>query len=84
MITFSDKVKDVVKLIPKGKTLSYKDVATIVGSPNGARAVARVMSQNFDTNVPCHRVIRSNGELSGYNRGGTKQKRLLLENEGYK
>lgn len=65
---FSEKVRDVVRKIPRGKTMSYKEVASKAGNPRAARAVARVMSQNFDSTVPCHRVICTNGTLGGYNR----------------
>lgn len=79
--TFSDRVRAVVRAIPKGTTLSYKEVAARAGNPKGARAVARVMAANYDPTVPCHRVIRSDGGLGGYNRGGIEAKRTLLENE---
>jgi len=65
--TFSERVKAVVRCIPRGKTLSYKEVAELAGAPRAHRAVARVMSQNTDASVPCHRVIRSDGKLGGYN-----------------
>ena len=79
---FNEKVKDVVRKIPRGKTMTYKEVATKAGNPNGARAVARVMSANYDPTVPCHRVIRADGGLAGYNRGGIDAKRKILQNEG--
>ncbi len=65
-------VEKVVRDIPSGKTLSYKEVAMRAGSPNAARAVGMIMSHNKDKNVPCHRVIRSDGKIGGYNgiRGG--------------
>lgn len=78
---FSDKVKAAVKKIPPGNTMSYKDVAIIAGNPASARAVAAILSKNFDQNIPCHRVIKSNGKLGGYNRGGSAQKRKLLDQE---
>ena len=64
---FSEKVRTIVKQIPKGKTLSYKEVAIKAGNPRAARAVARVMSTNYDPLIPCHRVICTNGTLGGYN-----------------
>ncbi len=79
---FSEKVRAVVRKIPKGQTLSYKEVAVRAGSPHAYRAVATVMSHNFDPTVPCHRVIKSDGTLGEYNRGGTPKKRLLLQSEG--
>jgi methylated-DNA-[protein]-cysteine S-methyltransferase len=80
--TFGEMVKDVVRKIPRGKTMTYKEVATKAGNPNGARAVARIMSANYDPTVPCHRVIRTDGGLAGYNRGGMDAKRKILQNEG--
>lgn len=80
--SFSEKVKDVVRKIPQGKTMSYKEVGAEAGNPNGARAVARIMSANYDPTVPCHRVIRTDGKLAGYNRGGIDAKRKMLQNEG--
>lgn len=81
MATFSDTVKAYVRSIPKGETRSYREVATAVGKPRAYRAVANVMAQNFDETVPCHRVIRADGSLGGYNRGGTRAKRTILELE---
>lgn len=64
---FSERVREIVKQIPKGKTLSYKEVAIKAGNPRASRAVARVMSTNIDPLIPCHRVICTNGALGGYN-----------------
>lgn len=80
--TFSDSVKNVVRKIPKGKVLTYTEVAIKAGSPRAARAVANIMAKNYDPDVPCHRVIRSDGSLGGYNRGGIKKKRDILLSEG--
>ncbi len=82
MKTFADKVRDVVKKIPKGKFMTYKEVASKAGNPNAARAVGAVMRTNYDESIPCHRVIRSDGSLGSYNRGGTSRKRELLQTEG--
>jgi methylated-DNA-[protein]-cysteine S-methyltransferase len=78
---FSSLVKEIVRNIPKGSTLSYKEVAKRAGNPRAARAVARIMASNYNPNIPCHRVIRSDGTLGGYNRGGEKQKRVILKSE---
>lgn len=83
MSEFSDKVRIVVQNIPPGKVMTYKEVAVASGRPKAARAVANIMAANYDTDVPCHRVIRSDGTLGGYNRGGTEKKRSILEQEGY-
>ena len=62
--------------------MTYKEVAQAAKHPLAARAVANIMAKNFDPTVPCHRVIRSDGGLGGYNRGGTAVKRRLLIEEG--
>lgn len=82
MSEFEKKIRDIVRTIPKGQYLSYKEVAERVGNPNASRAVANVMAKNYDPDIPCHRVIRSDGKLGGYNRGGTKRKRAILRAEG--
>lgn len=82
-MNFTDKAKKVVSKIPKGEVLTYKEVAILVGYPKASRAVANAMASNYDPNVPCHRVVRSDGGLGGYNRGGTEVKRAILHREGY-
>ena len=79
---FREKVLTIVRNIPKGKTMTYKEVATKAGSPGGARAVGSYMKANYDKNIPCHRVIRSDGVIGQYNRGGSDAKRKLLIMEG--
>lgn len=79
---FTTKVKNVVKTIPKGKVMTYKEVAAKAGNPMAFRAVANIMAANYDPKVPCHRVIRSDGGLGGYNRGGIDAKRAILQAEG--
>lgn len=64
---FSARVKDIVRCIKRGSTLSYKEVATRAGNPKASRAVAMIMSKNHDVSIPCHRVICSNGGVGGYN-----------------
>jgi len=80
--SFKERVLAVVRDIPKGSTLTYKEVATRAGSPGASRAVGTIMSRNLDSTVPCHRVIRSDGKVGNYNRGGEKTKRGLLKMEG--
>ncbi len=82
-MTFSENVRKVVKAIPEGKVLTYKAVAQKAGNEKAARAVANLMAKNYDLEIPCHRVIRSDGTLGGYNRGGIDKKRAILQNEGY-
>lgn len=79
---FAEKVRAVVRKIPKGKTMTYGTVAKLAGSPGAARAVGTIMAGNYDATVPCHRVIRSDGSIGDYNRGGSKAKRALLIKEG--
>ena len=81
-IPFSEKVKAIVAAIPKGKTMTYKEVAAKAGNPNAARAVGSVMKKNYDPKVPCHRVIRSDGVIGQYNRGGSAEKTRKLKEEG--
>ncbi|MFA5086952.1 MAG: MGMT family protein [Candidatus Paceibacterota bacterium] len=77
---FKDKVLAVVEKIPKGNTMTYKQVAKLAGSPKAYRAVGNILNKNYNPKIPCHRVIRSDGTVGGYNRG-TKTKKELLEEE---
>lgn len=81
-VTFKEAVYDVVAKIPKGNVMTYKEVAIKIGKPNASRAVGTVLSKNFNPDIPCHRVIRSDGKMGGYNRGGITSKRTILEKEG--
>lgn len=81
-MTFKEKVLNIVKKIPKGKVLSYKEVAKKAGSPKAFRAVGSILSKNYDSSIPCHRVIKSDGALGKYNRGDSNKKKLLKQ-EGY-
>jgi len=80
--TFKEKVFEVVVKIPKGKTLTYKEVARIAGSPNAYRAVGSILKTNYDSKIPCHRVVKSDGSLGNYNRGGNEAKMKILKSEG--
>lgn len=80
--SFSERVRDAVRQIPKGETRSYGEVAKAIGYPGAARAIGTVMKNNYDPTVPCHRVIRSDGKVGDYNRGGERAKMRLLEKEG--
>ena len=80
MLTFREKVLQIVARIPEGYTLSYKQVAEMAGSPRAYRAVGSIMKSNYDENIPCHRVVKSNGEIGQYNRGqDRKRARLIAE-----
>lgn len=80
--SFAEKIHDVVRQIPRGKVLTYAEVAQLAGSPRAARAVGNILKRNYDPEIPCHRVICSNGNLGNYNRG-IHEKRRLLQDEGY-
>ena len=84
MAIFTERVKEIVRNIPKGKTLTYGQVAQLAGNPLAARAVGMIMSKNYDPTIPCHRVIAANGKVGGYNRGGSAAKRQLLLDEELK
>jgi methylated-DNA-[protein]-cysteine S-methyltransferase len=77
MKTFSEKVYEVVNKIPKGKVLTYKEVAKKAGNEKASRAVGNILHKNLNPKIPCHRVIRSDGKLGGYNRGGEMKKEIL-------
>lgn len=80
--TFTERVYAVVAKIPKGKTMTYKEVAARAGSPRAYRAVGNIMNKNPDTKkVPCHRVVRSDGDTGGY-AWGRERKIALLQKEG--
>ena len=79
---FKEKVLQAVREIPKGETRTYGQVAKTVGRPGAARAVGTIMKANYDLTVPCHRVIRSDGKIGDYNRGGRARKIELLRQEG--
>ncbi|MEZ0208829.1 MAG: MGMT family protein [Candidatus Paceibacterota bacterium] len=83
-VSFTEQVYNVVAKIPKGKFMTYKQVATKIGRPHSSRAVGTVLSKNFDPKIPCHRVIRTDGKMGGYNRGGITKKLKILKAEGAK
>lgn len=72
--------------IPRGKTLTYAELARRIGRPRSVRAVANALGKNpFAPDVPCHRVVRTDGSLGGYSgKGGAATKRKLLAREGVK
>jgi AraC family transcriptional regulator of adaptative response/methylated-DNA-[protein]-cysteine methyltransferase len=75
------KVWETLRKIPSGETRSYSEVAREIGTPNAVRAVARACASNpVALAVPCHRVIRSDGDLAGY-RWGIERKKKLLQRE---
>lgn len=81
MTLFQQKIYIATAKIPKGKIATYKSIAIAVGQPRASRAVANALAQNFNPKIPCHRVVRSDGGVGGYNRG-IKTKIKLLKKEG--
>ena len=79
-LSFKEKVLKIVKEIPKGKVMTYKQVAQLAKSPGAYRAVGNILNTNKDyENIPCHRVVRSDGKIGGYNRGSKKKEDLLRQ-----
>lgn len=78
---FQMRVWEALRKIPYGETVSYQDIAEKIGNKKAVRAVATACASNRAALViPCHRVVRSNGELSGY-RWGVERKKAILEKE---
>lgn len=81
MKSFTERVLAVVAKIPAGTVLTYAQVAIKAGSPQAFRAVGNILNKNYNPHIPCHRVIRSDGQTGGYNRG--RQKKIeKLRQEG--
>lgn len=78
---FQQRVWNALREIPAGSTASYSEIASRIGAPKSARAVAQACASNaLAVAIPCHRVVRNDGGLSGY-RWGVERKRALLERE---
>jgi AraC family transcriptional regulator, regulatory protein of adaptative response / methylated-DNA-[protein]-cysteine methyltransferase len=79
---FQQRVWQALRSIPAGSTATYRDIAQHIGSPKSVRAVAQACGANaLAVAIPCHRVVRTDGGLSGY-RWGVERKRALLKQEG--
>ncbi|OGI65289.1 6-O-methylguanine DNA methyltransferase [Candidatus Nomurabacteria bacterium RIFCSPLOWO2_01_FULL_39_18] len=81
---FQKKVWREICKIPKGKTITYQELAKKIGKPKAVRAVGNAVGANpLAVIIPCHRVVRSDGSLGGYSgKGGMRTKRILLKKEG--
>jgi AraC family transcriptional regulator of adaptative response/methylated-DNA-[protein]-cysteine methyltransferase len=78
---FQERVWQALRDIPAGQTVSYSELAERIGSPKAVRAVAGACAANrIAVAIPCHRVVRNDGDLSGY-RWGVDRKRALLARE---
>jgi len=83
-VTFFEEVYNLVRKIPKGKVATYGQIARILGYPKRAKMVGWALHKNpYFGDVPCHRVVNRNGEItSGFAFGGLDEQRRLLEAEG--
>ena len=81
---FQKKVWTALCAIPKGTVVTYAELAKKIGKPKAVRAVANAVGANpFAPEVPCHRVVRTDGSLGGYSgKGGIATKKMLLKKEG--
>ena len=81
---FQLKVWKYISKIPLGTTKTYYEIAKAIGKPGAVRAVANAIGKNpYPPEIPCHRVIRTDGSLGGYSgKGGIKTKKFLLKREG--
>lgn len=70
---------DATKRIPSGKVATYKDIARVIKHPHAFRAVGNILNANTTLDVPCHRVIRSDGNVGGYNRGAARKIKTLRQ-----
>ena len=86
---FQKLVYDFVRKTPRGNTITYKQVASGIGTPNASRAVGNALNKNpfsfrLGGDVPCHRVIRSDGSIGGFASGPNKKLQLLKEEGAFK
>lgn len=81
-MTFREKVLAVVRTIPAGRTVTYREVAERAGNARACRAVGNILNKNYDPQIPCHRVVRSDGVSGGYNRGPNVKRQLLARESG--
>lgn len=77
MKNFKEKVLNIVRDIPKGKVLTYKQVAELAGNQSAARPIGNILNKNYNPEIPCHRVVRSDYIVGGYNRGRVKKIKIL-------
>ena len=87
MMSFTERVLGIIKKIPCGEVMTYREIATLAGSPNAVRAVGNITRKNSDLSIPCHRIIKSDGSVGKYNGLRNKQfgragKISLLKQEG--
>jgi methylated-DNA-[protein]-cysteine S-methyltransferase len=79
MTKFRSRVLRLVSRIPRGKVTTYKELAIAMGRPRAYRAVANILAKNpRHAKIPCHRVVRSDGEIGGYQLGTLRKTKLLV------
>ena len=84
MTNFQSLCYQALVKVPSGKVITYSGLAAMIGRPKAHRAVGTAMNKNpFAPEVPCHRVVKSNGDLGGFG-GGSKLKIKRLQEEGVK
>jgi O-6-methylguanine DNA methyltransferase len=82
VLNFSQKVWRLTAQIPRGRVATYGELARVLGRPGAARAVGNALNKNPDASrVPCHRVVRGNGQIGGY-AWGSPAKAKILRQEG--
>jgi O-6-methylguanine DNA methyltransferase len=79
-VDLTDAARSFVRTVPRGRVVTYADVALAVGRPGAARAIGRIMAQTSDGHTPCHRVVRSDGTVAP--RGAGWDPADLLRREG--
>ncbi len=88
MNEFQSRVLELTSRIPKGKVTTYREIARAMGKPRAYRAVANALRHNpYPIKIPCHRVVRSNGEVGGLGGSvtrGTRKKARMIAAEGVK
>ena len=83
METFTERAIEIIKNIPKGKVMTYGQIATLSGNPRGARQVVRILhSMSEKYNLPWHRVINSKGEIGLREDEGFNLQKIFLQSEG--
>ncbi len=82
MSNFTENVYKICRLIPSGRVSTYQAIAKALGQPEASRAVGNALNKNpYAPEVPCHRVIRSDGQVGGFAHGSV-QKTAILKEEG--
>ena len=81
-MSFNEECYSILRKVPRGKVITYSELARAVGSPKSARAVGNAMNKNpYAPRVPCHRVVGANGEMVGF-ASGIANKIKMLKREG--